>query len=128
MWKHHADQISDQLWKELEYTVPYQEWHDGTMTNLGRVDHSVRFTAGNSSIGAVRLLMELNGYSADLAMYEQLKSQLPNAYGMFKDSARVGRYAMEFRRDPLVKKHLLGEDIIANPDSWNQHIINWKDV
>jgi hypothetical protein len=128
MWKHHADQISDQLWKELEYTVPYQEWHDGTMTNLGRVDHSVRFTAGNSSIGAVRLLMELNGYSADLAMYEQLKSQLPNAYGMFKDSARVGRYAMEFRRDPLVKKHLLGDDIITNPDSWNQHIINWKDV
>jgi len=128
MWKRHADQIPDELWKELEYTMPYQEWHDGTMTNLGRIDHSVRFTAGNTSIGAVQLLMELEGYSADLHMYEQLKSQLPDAYGMFKDPGRVGRYAVEFKRDSLVKKHLLGDAIITDPSSWNKHTINWKDA
>jgi hypothetical protein len=128
MWKPYADSIPDVMWEQLEYNIAYQEWHDGTMTNLGRVDHSVRFSAGNSSIGAVRLLMELEGFDADLTMYHQLKARLPDAYGFFKDPGRVGRYAVEFKRSDSVKKHVLGDAIVNDVDSWNQNIIDWKKV
>lgn len=128
MWKPYADSIPDSMWHELEYNIAYQEWHDGAMTNLGRVDHSVRFSAGNSSIGAVKLLMELQGFESDLSMYEQLKSQLPDAYGFFKDPGRVGRYAVEFQRSDSAKKHVLGDAIVNDIAAWNHNIIDWKKV
>jgi hypothetical protein len=71
---------------------------------LAALEQSAKITAANSSVGAVQLLMELEGFSSNLDMYEQLKTCLPDAYGMFKDAGRVGRYAVEFRRDLSSKK------------------------
>jgi hypothetical protein len=72
--------------------------------------------------------MELEGFDADLTMYHQLKARLPDAYGFFRDPSRVGRYAVEFKRSDSVKKHVLGDAIVNDVDSWNQNIIDWKKV
>jgi SAM-dependent methyltransferase len=128
MWKPYADLISDVMWEQLEYNIAYQEWHDGAMTNLGGIDISVRTSAGNSSIAAVKLLMELEGFDADLNMYHQLKAKLPDAYGFFRDLGRVGRYAVEFKRSDSVKKHVLSDAIVNDVTAWNQNIIDWKKV
>lgn len=128
MWGPYVDNIPDQLWKELEYNTAYQEWHNGTMSMVGGIEHSAKITAANSSIGAVKLLMELEGFSSNLDMYEELKTCLPDAYGMFKDAGRVGRYAVEFRRDPAAKKHVLVDAVTKDTDLWNQNLIDWKSI
>jgi hypothetical protein len=125
MWRGNADLISDELWNELEYTIPYAEWQTGDMTMLAAVNGSIRCTAANTSIAALQIIMEIEGFTSSLAVYEQLKAEFPDNFGMFKDPKKIGRFVVEFFRDSNSKHHSLCEDVFNDPEEWDSNYINW---
>jgi hypothetical protein len=125
MWRNVGDQLTPEFWKELEYTIPYTEWQAGDMTVLATVNASLRCTAAHSSIAALTLLMELNGFSADLTVYEKLKQLFPETFGMFRDRKQVGRFVIEFHKDTTAKHHSLVENIFEDPTEFEANYIDW---
>lgn len=93
MWNGFAHNNPEFL-RELEYNIPYTEYHHGDMTLLYKNRSSVRCTSANSSIAAVSVPMELLGFRKDLTAYEDFKKELPSFFGMWYD--RVGHYVIEF--------------------------------
>lgn len=125
MWRNDADIIAHDFWHNLEYTVPYTEWQTGDMTMLAAVNGSIKCTAANSSIAALKLLMEINGFTANLDVYEKLKAEFPDNFGMFKDTKKIGRFVVEFFRDSNVRHHSLCEDVFADPQEWSSNYVDW---
>jgi len=125
MWRRDADVIAHDFWYDLEYNIPYSEWQSGDMTMLAAVNGSIRCTAANSSIAALRLLMEINGFTANLDVYEQLKSEFPDNFGMFKDPKKIGRFVVEFFRDSAARHHSLCEDVFADDQEWSANYVDW---
>jgi hypothetical protein len=125
MWRNDADVIAHDFWHDLEYTVPYTEWQAGDMTMLAAVNGSIRCTAANSSIAALKTIMEINGFTADLAVYEQLKAEFPDNFGMFKDPKKIGRFVVEFTKDSTARHHSLCEDVFADPSEWDKNYVDW---
>lgn len=125
MWNGNQDIMPHDFWYDLEYTIPYSEWQEGNMTMLAAVNGSIKCTAANSSIGALRLLMELNGFSSNLNVYEKLKAEFPDNFGMFKDPKKIGRFVVEFHKDSNTKRHSLTENIFKDPTEWNSNYVDW---
>lgn len=126
MWNTYLDYIPDDFWNQLEYNIPYTEWQTGTMTMLVAVNGSAYCTGANSSIGALKVIMEMAGFQADLSAYEQLKSSWPDNFGMIRDPGKIGRFVIEFFRDQSVNnKHSLVDDIFKDPDLWNKNYVDW---
>ena len=125
MWRNDADVIAHDFWYDLEYNIPYSEWQTGDMTMLAAVNGSIRCTAANTSIAGLRLLMEINGFTANLDVYERLKAEFPDNFGMFKDPKKIGRFVVEFFKDTNVRHHSLCEDIFNDPNEWNKNYVDW---
>jgi len=125
MWRCDADVIANDFWHDLEYTVPYTEWQTGDMTMLAAVNGSIKCTAANSSIAALRLLMELKGFTSNLDVYEKLKAEFPDNFGMFKDPKKIGRFVVEFFHDSDARHHSLCENIFADPQEWSNNYVDW---
>jgi len=125
MWNPRLTEVSDEFWTDLEYTIPYTEWQTGNMTMLVARNGSAYCTAANSSIAAIKLIMEMAGFRADLTVYEQLKTAWPDNFGMLRDPKKIGRFVIEFFRDTTVKKHALTDDIFRDPALWQQNYVDW---
>jgi SAM-dependent methyltransferase len=125
MWRRDADVIAPDFWHDLEYTVPYTELQTGDMTMLAAVNGSIRCTAANSSIAALQVLMEINGFTANLDVYERLKLEFPDNFGMFKDRSKIGRFVVEFVRDSNSRHHSLCETVFADKQEWSTNYIDW---
>lgn len=125
MWKGYEKIIPNPMWESLEYEIPYQEWQDGTMTMLAAVNGSVKCTAANSSIAALKLMMEVEGFSASLGVYEELKKRFPHNFGMFRDPNKIGRFVVEFYKDSEAKKHYLTNEIFEDNAKWDATYVDW---
>lgn len=125
MWRHDADVIANDFWYDLEYAIPYSEWQTGDMTMLAATNGSIKCTAANSSIAALKVLMEINGFTANLDVYEKLKVEFPNNFGMFKDPGKIGRFVVEFHKDAGVKHHSLTENIFKDSQEWSSNYVDW---
>lgn len=125
MWNTNQDVIPNNFWYDLEYNIPYTEWQTGNMTMLVAVNGSAYCTAANSSIAAIKLIMEMNGFSADLSVYEKMKLAWPDNFGMIRDPKKIGRFIIEFRRDSTVKKHSLTDNIFKNASEWDKNYVDW---
>jgi SAM-dependent methyltransferase len=125
MWNNTQAEISDAFWNELEYNIPYTEWQTGNMTMLVAVNGSAYCTAANSSMAAIRLIMEMAGFSADLSVYEKMKAAWPDNFGMIRDPKKIGRFVIEFYRDNTVKKHSLTDDIFKDTNEWDKNYVDW---
>jgi SAM-dependent methyltransferase len=97
MWNSVTNLGSDSFLHDLEYNIPYTEYHNGEMTLLYKNRTSVRCTSANSSMAAVAVPMELMGFRKDTSAHEDFKQQVPDFFGMWYD--RVGHYVIEFVRD-----------------------------
>ena len=126
IWNNNTNLISDNFWHNLEYNIPYAEWHAGEMTMLAATNGSIKCTAQNSSIKALSLLMELEGYTANLDVYEQLKIKFPSNFGMFREPNKIGRFVIEFFKDGNAHQHHLTENIFKNKNAWNINYIDWN--
>jgi hypothetical protein len=93
---------------------------------LAAVNGSIKCTAANSSIAALRLLMEINGFTANLDVYEQLKAKFPDNFGMFKDPKKIGRFVVEFFRDSGARHHSLCEEVFADQQEWQANYVDWN--
>ena len=125
MWRGNTDLIPDELWNDLEYTIPYAEWQTGDMTMLAAVNGSIKCTAANTSIAALKIIMEIEGFTSSLEVYERLKAEFPDNFGMFKDPKKIGRFVVEFFRDSNARHHSLCEDVFNDPEEWDSNYINW---
>jgi SAM-dependent methyltransferase len=125
MWRGNTDWIPDVLWHDLEYTIPYAEWQEGDMTMLAAVNGSIRCTAANTSIAALRIMMEIEGFAGNLAVYEKLKAEFPDNFGMFRDPKKIGRFVVEFFKDNNASHHSLCEDIFNDPEEWDSNYVDW---
>ena len=125
MWNTNQDIIPHDFWHELEYNIPYSEWQTGDMTMLVAVNGSAYCTAANSSIAAIKLIMEMAGFRADLSVYEKLKATWPDNFGMIRDPKKIGRFVIEFFKDSNVPRHALTEDIFKDQSLWNKNYIDW---
>jgi predicted nicotinamide N-methyase len=125
MWNNTQAEISPEFWNDLEYNIPYTEWQTGNMTMLVAVNGSAYCTAANSSIAAIRLIMELAGFRADLSVYEKMKTAWPDNFGMIRDPKKIGRFMIEFYRDHTVKKHSLTDNIFKDSNEWNKNYVDW---
>lgn len=125
MWNPRLTEVSDDFWTDLEYRIPYTEWQAGNMTMLVARNGSAYCTAANSSIAACNLIMELNGFRADLSVYEKLKAAWPDNFGMIRDSKKIGRFVVEFFKDSIVKKHALTDDIFKDQALWEKNYVDW---
>jgi hypothetical protein len=124
MWNMCADQLSDEYWHALEYSIPYSEWYAGSQ--MAAVNASVKCTAASSSIAALNLLMEINGFSADLAVYEKLKKEIPDVFGMFRDPKKLGgRFVIEYFKNAETKKPALYDAIFKDPALWEENYVDW---
>jgi SAM-dependent methyltransferase len=125
MWNDCYSNISDEHWYNLEYNIPYQEWQAGKMTTTATVNGSVRVTAANSSLAAIRLIMELNGFECSHANYEVLKLLFPNTFGMQRDPKKIGRFALECTRSNSVQKYDLCDQVFKDPELYKKNFVDW---
>ena len=125
MWREHAQELSDEFWNKLEYDIPYQEWFSGEMTALFTDMGSVQVTASNSSIAAMRLTMEVEGFRSDLTAYEKLKQLFPQDFGLPRDPKLLGYYVIEFFRDPESNRHATLDQMIKNKDLRDKNFVDW---
>lgn len=125
IWNGNQDSLSEEFWHELEYNIPYQEWQTGKMTTTATVNGSVRVTAANSSLAAIRLMMELNGFECSHANYEILKSQFPETFGMLRDPKKLGRFALECTRSNRVTKYDLCDQVFKDPALYKKNFVDW---
>jgi hypothetical protein len=125
MWREHAQELSDDFWNKLEYDIPYQEWFSGEMTALFTDMGSVQVTASNSSIAAMRLTMEVEGFRSDLTAYEKLKQLFPQDFGLPRDPKLLGYYVIEFFRDSESNRHATLDQMIKNRDLRDKNFVDW---
>jgi hypothetical protein len=125
MWRNDVDIIPEDFWYDLEYNIPYSEFQTGNMTMLAATNGSIKCTAANSSIAALKVLMEINGFTANTDVYEKLKAEFPNNFGMFKDPKKIGRFVVEFHKDNTARHHSLTENIFKDQQEWSKNYINW---
>jgi SAM-dependent methyltransferase len=124
MWNSYAQEFPDNFWHDLEYNVPYTEYQPGTMTMMVNHNGSAYCTAANSSMAALELIMEVQGFTYSLDVYKQLKTKYPDMFGMFQDPKKVGHFVIEFFRDSSVKKHNLVKDAF-DPKTWKTNYVDW---
>lgn len=125
MWREHVSELSDEFWRKLEYDIPYQEWFSGEMTALFTNMGSVQVTASNSSIAAMRLTMEMEGFRSDLTAYEKLKQLFPQDFGLPRDPKLLGYYVIEFFRDSTVNTHAPLDQMIEDKNLRDQNFVDW---
>jgi hypothetical protein len=125
MWNQHAHILPEEFWHALEYDIAYAEWQGGDMTMLASVNGSIKCTAANSSLATLRMIMEVNGFRADIEVYEKLKIRFPNTFGMFRDADRIGRFVVEFFKDDRVRCHSLTEVAFKDTAMWKDNYISW---
>jgi hypothetical protein len=113
MWTGFANLNNTALLTQLEYNIPYTEYHHGEMTLLYKNKTSVRCTSANSSMAAVAVPMQLAGFKLDISAHEDFKKQYPDFFGMWFD--RVGHYVVEFVKD--YKKIYSYEDMHKTPET-----------
>ena len=125
MWNNNHSIIPHDFWYDLEYTIPYQEWQTGSMTQTFGVNASVYCTSANSSIGAMKVIMELEGFRSDITAYEKLKTVLPNDFGMFREPNKIGFFVVEFFKDSSANKHAVIDQLYHNPELRDKNYVNW---
>jgi SAM-dependent methyltransferase len=128
MWKGNQDIIPPDFWHELEYNIPYQEWHDGGMTVLYGNNASLRVTASNTSLGAVKLILDLEGFTANTDIYKVFKQLHPTDFGMHRNTDQIGYFVAEFYKNNMGTERLLlnrvfkerEHGLTVNPIFWDQ--------
>lgn len=125
MWNDNQSIIPHSFWYDLEYTIPYQEWQTGTMTQTFGVNASVYCTSANSSIGAMKVIMELEGFKSDITAYDKLKTLLPNDFGMFREPNKVGFFVVEFFKDDSANKHAVVDQLYHDPELRDKNYVDW---
>ena len=126
MWNDNNKEISDELWKKLEYEIPYQEWQEDVMTQTAGKNASVFCSSVHTSIRAVQLLMKMNGFSSTTDSYEFFKTVMPEDMGMFKEKDRPGFFTIEATSDATVAKPNVFNEMVKNPEVWNEKWIDWS--
>lgn len=126
MWNDDESEISEQLWHKLEYDIPYQEWQENAMTQTAESNASVRVTSAHTSMKAVQMLMRMNGFTSSTETYDKLKSVMPDDMGMFRDKDKPGFFVLECERDANIGKPNLFNEMVNEPEVWNEHRIEWK--
>ena len=126
MWNDDQSDISEQLWHKLEYDIPYQEWQENAMTQTAESNASVRVTSAHTSMKAVQLLMRMNGFTSSTETYDKLKSVMPDDMGMFRDKDKPGFFVLECERDANLGKPNLFNEMVNEPEVWNEHRIEWE--
>lgn len=125
MWNSSHHVIPQDFWHELEYNIPYQEWQTGSMTQTFAVNASVYCTSANSSIGAMRVIMELEGFKSDVSAYKKLKEILPRDFGMFRDPKKIGFFVIEFFKDNTAPKHAVIDQLYLDKELRDQNYVDW---
>ena len=125
MWNGNQDILPHKFWHDLEYNIPYQEWQTGSMTQTFGVNASVFCTSANSSIGAMKVIMELEGFRSDIVAYEKLKESLPNDFGMFREIKKVGFFVIEFFKDQLANTHAVVNQLYTNTELRDKNYVDW---
>lgn len=120
MWREH--EVDPHYLRRLEYEIPYTEYHTGEMSLMYRPGQSVNCVSANSSMAAVCLTMELEGFTPDFTAYEYFKQLQPRDFGMFKDFDQPGFYIVDFIRTNKVTRHTY-EQLHYNPSL----IQDWSD-
>ena len=126
MWIDNHKDISDELWKKLEYDIPYQEWQEDVMTQTAGKNASVACSSVHTSIKAVRLLMKMNGFSSTTDSYEFFKTVMPEDMGMFREKDRPGFFTVEATRDAKVSRLNVFNEMLDKPEVWNEQWIDWS--
>lgn len=124
MWQDHK--ITEQYLRRLEYEIPYTEYHNGEMSLMYRPGQSVNCTSANSSMAAICLIMELQGFQPDFTAYEYFKRLQPNDFGMFPDFDRPGFYIVDFKRTGTIRKNTYEKlhydpSLIQGYSDWASH-------
>jgi hypothetical protein len=109
MWRVQQDSISDEFLKQLEYDIPYTEYHNGEMSLMYKPGVSIQCTSANSSLAAVKTIMGLEGFDADLTAYEEFKQIQPTNFGMFKDFDHPGQFVINFYKSSSKAYHTYEE-------------------
>ena len=126
MWNENQHEISDELWKKLEYEIPYQEWQEDEMTQTAGKNASVYCASVHTSLKAVQLLMRMNGFSSNTDSYEFFKKVMPEDIGMFRDKNRPGFFVLEGTRDKAAARPNLFNEMYNKPEVWNEKWIDWS--
>lgn len=126
MWNDNQHEISDTLWRKFEYDIPYQEWQVNEMTQTAEKNASVRVTSAHTSMKAVQLLMESNGFVSSTESYDYFKKVMPEDIGMFRERDKVGFFVLECTRDSSAKKPNLFNEMVNEPEVWNEKRIDWS--
>ena len=124
MWIDNHHEISDELWKKLEYDIPYQEWQEDVLTQTAGKNGSVYCSSAHPSMKAVQLLMKMNGFSSNTDSYEYFKEVMPADIGMFRESP--GFFVVEGTRDAKVSGPTLFNEIHKKPEVWNEKWVDWS--
>ena len=96
------------------------------MTQTAGKNASVFCSSVHTSIKAVQLLMKMNGFSSTTDSYEFFKTVMPEDMGMFRDKDRPGFFTVEGTRDDTVSKPNVFNEMVNNPEVWNEKWINWS--
>lgn len=107
--------LTDEYVKKLEYDIAYTEYFNGDMSLMYSPGFAVKCTSANSSLAAVKMIMALNGFEADLTAYEHFKKLQPNDFGMFADWDKPGFYIIDFRKTVNTELHTY-EQMHYDPD------------
>ena len=126
MWNDNQHEISDELWRKLEYDIPYQEWQEDEMTQTSGKNASVYCASVHTSMKAVQLLMRMNGFSSSTDSYDYFKKVIPEDIGMFRDKNRPGFFVVEGTRDAAATRPNLFNEMDNNPEVWNEKWIDWS--
>ena len=130
MWNKVADIISNDFWHELEYNIPYQEWHNGqSQTVIYSSNSSVRVTASNTSLAAVRLIMSIEGFDINTTVYEQLKKLHPIDFGMHREVEKIGYWVADFTRNSNVQSPVILKQVYEQRDhGLSFNTVNWNQL
>lgn len=128
LWRQLGTDFSDSQWTKLEYSTPYSEWQDRTMTGIAGNCASVKNFSASSSIGAVELIMKSKGFQADLSVYETLKNRIPEHFGMFRNHNQIGFYAIDFAKDSDISPCATMHNLYKNHELWNENYTPWNKI
>jgi predicted RNA methylase len=128
MWQGIADILTKDQLHELEFNIPYQEWHHGdVMTFLYKNNTSIRCTGSNSSMAALSLTMELEGFKSSTDAYQCLKKEFPERFGFYTASHRQGFFVLEFSRDKDAVKHRTYDQMHESTTVDKKNLIDWNE-
>jgi SAM-dependent methyltransferase len=123
LWQGILDGLSTEQLHQIEYNIPYQEWHHGdVMTFMYKKNTSIRCTGSNSSMAALSLTMELEGFRTNTNMYETLKKEFPNMYKF-----PMGLFVLEFTRDSDVIPHETYDQLHNDATIDEKKLVKWFD-